>query len=47
MKKDETYGQSTNQTSSTDNFYLDVEEISQAVNPSAQNKVQYSFNKIR
>lgn len=47
MKKDESYGPPVSQSSSSDNVYLDVDEICQVVNPSNQSKVQYSFNKIR
>lgn len=57
MKKDGdgyTMGVSSGQnvsSSSTYNFkeniYLDVDEVYQAVNPSSQNNIQYSFNKIR
>jgi len=47
MKKDESYGPQTCQSCVTENTYLDVDEIYQSVNPNSQNKVQYSFNKIR
>jgi hypothetical protein len=43
MKKDEGYCQSVNQN---DNFYLDVDDNTQNVNPN-QEKVEESFNKIR
>lgn len=47
MKKDESYGPGVSQSSSNQNAYLDVDEISQVVNPGSDKKVQYSFNKIR
>jgi hypothetical protein len=47
MKKDESYGPATSSSGNSDNAFLDVDEIGQVVSPNAQNKVQYSFNKIR